>query len=199
MSLSFEDIFSTVANPISGQQNRWYDAYPDLQKALVILVSFPPEILDIVAEGIVHIAERDCKANEIIKSVKSIGKDKVLALHQSKARRRFYDNNPQLHKAMNYIFILSENKRQYVCRKMKNLIEYVFDYLKTCDDFKEVPTKDTIDSLATTFVNKGSPAALAFLNELQSNFENGKPISLSQQSNTNVLIGKKDMRIQSSE
>jgi hypothetical protein len=195
MSLSFEDVYKGISASNTGSNQRWYDAYPDLQKSLVIMASFPPEILDIVAQGIVEIAERDCWAHQAINAVKSLGKEKVLALHKSKARRRFYDHNPQLHKAMNYIFVLSEGKRQYVCQKMKALIEYVFDYLKTCDEFKALPNADNIGELANTFVRKGSPATATFLEGVRKTFEGNHTTLPEKTLATSLRVDSSEIRI----
>ncbi|MEB3245783.1 MAG: hypothetical protein VKJ06_07350 [Vampirovibrionales bacterium] len=149
---------------------RWYDAYPDLQKSLVILAAFPPQILEIVAEGVVEMAERECRANDIIKNLRTLGKDKILALHKSKHKRRFYDVNPQLHKAMNYIFVLSENNRLYMAKKMMELIDFVFDYLKACSSVQHVPCRDEIGNLASVYVRKGGAEAREFLEAVRQNF-----------------------------
>jgi hypothetical protein len=149
---------------------RWYDAQPKVKRIIDTLQHFPHEVLSIVAEGAVTMAERECRALEMMKSIKSLGTEKVLAMYKSKNKRRAYDSNPEMHKAVNYMFILSEQNRDYLADKTLDLIECVTDYLKACRELECEPKEADISDITQTYVSKGAKDAKAFIYELRNKF-----------------------------
>jgi len=150
---------------------RWYEAYPKLTQSLSALETFPPQILDIILCGVIEVAENECRVNEILNSFKTLGTEKVLALHKSKARKRSYDRNPQLHKTMNYIYVLSDENRAFMAEKMLGLVQFVIEYLKACNEFQATPDGDEIGQLSTCYVRRGDVSARQLLDNIREKFE----------------------------
>jgi hypothetical protein len=99
-----------------------------------------------------------------------MGTDKVLGLYKSKNRRREYDQNEVLHKAMNYMYILSEGNQDYMADHILKMVQFIQMYLSTCRTFKQDPTTEDITELTQKYVENGSAEAENFLNELRDQF-----------------------------
>jgi hypothetical protein len=186
---------------------RWYDAYPHLVQSLKMFQNFPPQILDIILAGVIEVAENECRVNEIIQSLKTLGTEKVMALHKSKSRRRGYDKNPQLHKTMNYIYVLSESNRKLMAEKMLSLVQFIIEYLKTCQAFQMAPSEEQVGLLTSTFVRRGDTTARQLMAEIREKFEETVRLASSRASsvsamtpvhkNKGVRLDSNDMRISS--
>src|SRR5690242_14856760 len=90
---------------------RWYDRQPKLSQAFKLIILLPDEVRSIISESLMLIANREFNANERENSFRTLGHDKILGLHKSKNKRREYDQNELLHKAMNYLYILSDDNQ----------------------------------------------------------------------------------------
>ena len=90
---------------------RWYDqpGQESIRTSLKFLTSLPDEFLTIVAEGILKVAENEFKPAEL----KALGVEKVMAIHKSKNKARPEDNNPYLHKSVNYLAIMSSFQQRF--------------------------------------------------------------------------------------
>ncbi len=150
---------------------RWYDKHKSLGKCIELLESFPPEIQSIIAEGIITLSERECQAHEILQSLKSMGAEKILGMYKSKNKRRSYDNDPTLHRAMTYLYVLSEENQLFMASQIMDLLNYIYDYLKTCKAFEADPTVEEVASVTRTFVDSGSSEAKQFLEQVRTEFK----------------------------
>jgi len=115
-------------NPFSPDR-RWYDQRPQVSNTINLMVSFPPEIQTIIGEGIVYLADKEFLANEQMHALKSLGSEKTLGLYRSKSKKRDYDNNPLLHKIINYLYVLSEKNQDFMAKQVMELV--IQDYFNT--------------------------------------------------------------------
>lgn len=168
---------------------RWYDAYSDIQQSVTLLETFPETILEIIARGVVSIAEDEFYAEELMKSVRTLGWDKVSALYKSKQKRRSYDRSPGLHKSMNYLFLMSDDNRKQMGAKMVELVHYVYDYLKVCQQYEHAASKEDIGNLVDTYVADGSLEARRFLKNLSELFK------ADYENKNTIRAGHQDMRV----
>lgn len=154
------------------QTGRWYEKNPQLNQCVKLLESFPMEIQTIIADGIVALSVRECNADEVYNQLKSLGTEKVMALYKSHKKQRSYDKNPSMHKAMNYIYVLSEENQHFIAEQTLDLITNIYEYFKSCKSFKHDPTPAEIGSVAKTFIENGSEDAKRFVEQLGERFKN---------------------------
>lgn len=171
--------------------NRWYDSRPKISKASRLLFIFPYEIQSIISEATLYLASRELKEDERMRSIRSLGSEKILGLHKSKNRRREYDENPLLHQAMNYLYVLSEEKREFMAEHILKMIQYIQHYLETCNLIGAEPQMTEVAMITKTYINSGEEAAELFLKKLRYEFlqkmRNGKPPSMDNDSITEFL------------
>lgn len=149
---------------------RWYDRQPKLAQAVRFLFLFPDEIKSIIGEAVMLLANREFEVNEQMQTFKTLGPDKVMGLYKSKNRRREYDQNDVLHKAMNYLYILSEPNQDFMADHILSMVQYIQQYLGACQAFQASPTLEHVAEITNRYVEKGSTDVESFLNELREEF-----------------------------
>ncbi len=142
---------------------RWYDRHPKLSQSVKLMIILPDEIQSILSEGIMILANKEFCVNEKVNSFKTLGADKVLGLHKSKNKRREYDKNPQLHKAMNYLYILSEENQDSMADHIVSLVSYIQEYLKSCYQFQSDPSIEDVAEITTLYISRGTRDVEEFL------------------------------------
>ncbi|MBX2861129.1 MAG: hypothetical protein KTR14_07835 [Vampirovibrio sp.] len=141
------------------KNKRFYDQEPTLSRAVNVMLMFPKEIQQIIVEGMIDLADQEYRASEILNNVRTLGRDKVLALYKSKQKKRDFDNDPMTHKLMNYMMILSDENRILMSNHILELVESVQEYLVTCKNYHENPDAEQIQGLTNTYVADGKEAA----------------------------------------
>lgn len=114
------------------QAKRFYDNERAVSDALSIIQLFPAYLQNIIARGLCLIAIRDFKADDRMSNLISLGRDRVLALYQSKLKRREIDTNTDLHASVNYLRILEPPEREQVARKLIDMAAYADAYMTHC-------------------------------------------------------------------
>ncbi|MBX2860335.1 MAG: hypothetical protein KTR14_03815 [Vampirovibrio sp.] len=152
------------------EKSRFYEKDPLVNQAVEALFSFPPAFQSIIAEGLAEIAERECRANELAEQLKSLGTDKVMALYKSKRKGRTYDQNPQTHKMMNYLMLLSEENRQLMARETLQLMSCIQDYLSLCKEYESQTSAEAMQTLTGTYTGHGEKATREFLKTVKVQF-----------------------------
>lgn len=143
--------------------NRFYDREKVVQKAIELIPHFPEKIQIVVAKGISLLAIAEYGADKKMKSLKSMGSDKVMALHKSQLKRRRYDMLPELHHAVNYLKILSSDERQMVCVKIVQVARCIDHYLEVCETCRIEPETVTVEKFRDTYIDQGPDQAEAYL------------------------------------
>ena len=140
-------------------QKRWYDQHSTISKSIRLMETFPPEIQDILAEGIIRLAARECQAKEMMVNLRSLGPEKVLGIFKSKNKRRAYDKNLSIHQAMNYLFILSEENRLFIAHQVIDIVNFIYGYLQDCKSYQTVSSVDDIAQLTNVYIDAGAQEA----------------------------------------
>lgn len=94
--------------------NRWHDSVSVLGQAVREMEIAPKTLQKQLAETIILLIEREgwLKQNEY--SLKELGLNKIQGLHKSKTKRRWYDVDPTVHKAFNFIYMLEDQEKKEV-------------------------------------------------------------------------------------
>lgn len=149
---------------------RFYENDPLVKQAVESIFLFPDEIQSIIASGMAELAENECQVKAILEDLKTLGGDTVLAMYKSKRRQRKYDKNPHLHRAINYLLVLPEEKRRLLAVKIGELIELMTDYLKICRAHQAESQTAVVQAITTTYVKAGKTQCLKLLQELEKEF-----------------------------
>lgn len=149
---------------------RFYDRDANVSRAVELLLLLPFEMQSIIADGISSIAEQEFRAHKLMRELKNLGSEKVLALYKSKQRKRDYDQNPAVHKAVNYLLVLSDENRVWIAQRIIGLIGCLHDYLSSCRSFSVLPQRETVDSLTGIYVECGPDEVKAYLKTIEAEF-----------------------------
>jgi hypothetical protein len=149
---------------------RWYDSRPQLSKAARLLFVLPDEIQSIISQAILIIADKEFRHEEKERRVRSLGREKVMGLHKSKCRRREYDRNQHLHQAMNYLYILSEESREFMARHILKMLQYIQYHLETCQITEMTPDLKEVAEITNIYVKSGDESVKLFLKNLRHEF-----------------------------
>ena len=152
------------------EKNRWYDQDPSVAAAIDVLLAMPEEIRVAICKGVVMLAEKEFKANELAKQVKSLGTDKVLGMFKAKKKQRYYDTNETLHRMMLYMFLLSEENRRYIARSIGEMKALITDYLGLCKQYSASTDQYALNSLTETYGTHGSTEAKKLLSKFERAF-----------------------------
>lgn len=152
---------------MSKPKKRWYDQNKSLSTSIQMLESFPMEIQGLIADSMIVVAERECKADKLMDELKSLGAEVVLALYKSKNKRRTYDDNPSMHKAMNYLYILPDTNRTFMGEQIKEVIQHVYTYFQACKSANIEPNMQDVASITKTYAHGGTAEAQATVEKLQ--------------------------------
>ncbi len=153
------------------RSKRFYEEDSTVYKAVETIFLFPDEIQRIIAKGFEFLAERDCDAVELMKAVRTLGSEKILGLHKSKRKLRHYDQNPQFHNAMNYLFLMSPESRLFLAKKILELIGFMQDYFKICREYGQNPDTKTCEKISDVYIELGPVAARVFIVQLDEKFK----------------------------
>ncbi|MBX2860294.1 MAG: hypothetical protein KTR14_03605 [Vampirovibrio sp.] len=152
---------------------RWYDDKPLLSETIKNLLSLPYSLQLVIVEGVVYLLNKECEAQHLIRALRSVGHQNVTGLHKSKNRRRQYDANPYLHKAMNYLLILSTEGQALIAEQVQELLECNLEYFKTCKEFGGDSDLKDVAELTSVYVEQGNEAALQQVNQIREEFLSG--------------------------
>jgi hypothetical protein len=146
---------------------RWYDQRPITAKAIDLLEQLPRHMQDIVAKGVHELTENEFSTSTKMRSVRSLGKDKVLGLYAAKRRLRYMDELPSFHNCVVHLYVLDEDAQDFMAEKIIEMMEFVRSYLKSCKDYEEEAQQDDIVGITHTYIDKGGDEAEKFLKKLE--------------------------------
>ncbi|MBK8190791.1 MAG: hypothetical protein IPK79_10125 [Vampirovibrionales bacterium] len=127
--------------------NRWYDKYPQTQKAVELFEQLSSQYQRLIAKNIAQF----CEDNNLLggrEGLKSLGHTKVMGLIQSKAKRRWYDQDQLLHKAVNSILMMTDEDRQAASYRMVVTIESFEAYMEWCQQNERLIDIDELEQMA---------------------------------------------------
>lgn len=151
-------------------KKRFYDAEPATAQAVHLMMAFPGEMQEVIAGGVGVIAEREYQARELMQNLKSLGSDMILALYKSKQKKRGYDQNPVMHRTMNYMMVLTPQNRFFISERVVEMVGFVQDYLKICRDYTASPTLSTVESITDVYVQQGPEESRQLIRALKTDW-----------------------------
>jgi hypothetical protein len=143
-------------------QRRWYDNQPELSRSLHLSKVVPIDMLQIVGNGLVSLAEQVGLSHDWMNR-RSLGPEKVLGVHKSKNRRRHYDRVASLHKGMSYHFLMPQEKQWLMGRHLRHMLDTVHDYCETCFRYRERPSAEHVKALTQTYMEHGPEEVQRYL------------------------------------
>jgi hypothetical protein len=149
---------------------RFYEKNPTVKEAVTSLFGFSGDIRTILAKGMCSIAESDFNAHSRMNDLKSLGKEKVLALYKSRAKRRDYDLDPYLSRAMNYLMILEPSDQFFLAVKVNDMIRVVREFMDLCHTYSQKIQLAIVERLTGTYVQGGLHEAQDLLSVIHGKF-----------------------------
>lgn len=149
---------------------RWYDSRPKISQAARLLFILPDEIKSVISKAILVIADKEFREEEREQQIRSLGREKIMGLHQSKNRRREYDQNSHLHQAMNYLYILSEDNREFMAEHILKMVQYIQYHLETCQLAQRTSDLKDVAEIVAIYVKSGDEGVKPFLKKLRYEF-----------------------------
>src|SRR6476619_3957588 len=135
------------------RKQRWHDQRPEMAKAIHFLSSLPDDLQTILGDTVIAMTDKEFKVNDLLVAFKSLGHEKILGLHQSKKKRRNYDNNPTMHKAINCIYVLPSEQQQWLGNQLLVLMNFVIQYFEAHKKAGLPASAATLQALTQAFVH----------------------------------------------
>lgn len=151
-------------------KRRWYDKRPVTAQAIVLMSKFPRAIQSIIARGIIDLTNSEFKANELLKSCKTLGRERVLSLHLSQQKKRELDEDSDMFRAMTHMTIISEESQEYAAKKILELLQLLIDYMKSCQQYESEPNDEEVIAMTDTYIKHGKEKAKVVLAKLEHAF-----------------------------
>jgi hypothetical protein len=113
-------------------RRRWHDNDPDLLIALERLAQCPPEQQQMLAQLLLDTTDVVGMSYQQDSRLKNLGSERVMSLMRAKARRRWYDKDVTLHKAMMSIMMVMDTYRTLLGRRLGHAIQAIETYTLWC-------------------------------------------------------------------
>ena len=122
---------------------RWYDHNGNIARAIELFQQLPSSLRVLAAAGILEFADvHKCLGSP--DGLKSFGQQRVLGLIQSKQKRRWYDQDEVLHKAINTLLMMGDEYRSETAFRLIVTLESVETYKENCLNIDRPYTDDEI-------------------------------------------------------
>lgn len=143
---------------------RWYDKSPVLNQSVSTLTRFPQGIQSLIASEMNTMAEEryDIKYN-----LKSLGKDKVLALHKAQNKRREYDSDPDVFKTFSYWYVLPEQERYHFASQIMGTSSAVYRFLKVSSEYRHSFEEQDLQFIIHSWIWEGEEKTAALIDQYQ--------------------------------
>jgi hypothetical protein len=89
-----------------------------------------------------------------------------MALHQSRKKRRSYDQDANLHQIVNTFFVLPEEAQEGLAATFLEFTDLMVDYMANCDLFGSEPNPADLQDMRTRFIAEGPSAVRRYLEEI---------------------------------
>lgn len=157
---------------------RWYDRRTEHSSCVRLIEAFPDDIQVVIAEAIIYLSEEEFRIQELMTSLKSLGPEKIMGIHKSKGKKRHADRLPEVHKALNYFYILSDPQRDILVRYVGDMVKVFYAYIDHCRKSGYPLQMEEIRALASTYQRQGLQASQVLLAGLNSRRLVKKPVTV---------------------
>jgi hypothetical protein len=186
-----------VTDNLPENNRRWHDNRGDLSKTVELLESIPEEVRPHISAALTDKANQDFNAAEILRSLKSLGPEKIMMLHQARNKRRAYDQDADLQKIVTTFFILPEDAQDTLARDFLVFIELMVEYMANCDSFELEPKESELVQMRDLFVHSGAEAVRAYLNQVHQEYYKllDSESEIAREAKSTLVQGEQGMRI----
>ena len=116
-----------MSDPSNHRYNRrWYDHISNMTLAVLVSQKFPPEVRTLIVKNLNHVID-DCRKRQkrSDKQAVSIGQHQVMGLYKSARRMRWYDPDPAMHRAFNFMSTVPESYLEDFAGRILNVGKYM--------------------------------------------------------------------------
>jgi hypothetical protein len=89
---------------------RWHDRIPELAQAVRLMEKMPRLKQHVISDAIVSLMPLH-QVPQRTDGLKKVGNEKILGLLKSKVKRRWYDQDPLVHQAFTYLYLMDDPLR----------------------------------------------------------------------------------------
>jgi hypothetical protein len=155
------------SNPknLNPPQQRWYEKQETLSSSVTLLKAFPADYQSILGDTTIKLAEKHYQADERLKNLRLLGPNAVLSMFKSKHKRRDYDKNETVHKAVNCLYVLSDDERLFIATKVIEVAGHFLEYFSICLETGQPVSKEVLQVLSTAFIQERLEDTAAHLSQ----------------------------------
>jgi hypothetical protein len=113
-------------------RRRWHDNDPDLLIALERLALCPPDQQHLLAQLLLDTTDVIGMSYQQDSRLKNLGTERVMSLMRAKARRRWYDKDITMHKAIMSVMMVMDTHRTLLGRRLGHAIQAIETYTDWC-------------------------------------------------------------------
>lgn len=145
--------------------HRWYDQDHHLSELVRVLEQLSDESRYLVALLLGSIAEEAIALTGKRHFIKDLDWDRIIGILKSKRGRRWYDEEPEMHKAFNLLYSLDDEAKDWVAEQLYKPVLLIQTYEDRCKssgaeidlnvicDIIEVTFKEGVDKLPARFTH----------------------------------------------
>lgn len=150
----------------SSRFRRWHDNRAELSLLIALLEEIPPEVLPLITDALTEKADQEFQVGALLNSMKSLGAEKIMALHKSQKKQRSYDQNQYTHKIANYFYMIPEAEQESFASRFLEFTAIMVEYLANCDSFELQPEEAHLRKMRDLFVSQGEIPVRDYLMEI---------------------------------
>ncbi|MDX2085986.1 MAG: hypothetical protein SFZ03_11425 [Candidatus Melainabacteria bacterium] len=158
---------SSYEMPEAQRPPRWYDEDPAVSQLVRSLRTLPPDCQQVFAlllSGTSDVWHQERLQDHL--RVLSVGVDRHLSLWKSKSKRRWYDRDPLMHRAMNHLLLLEPYQRKTLAERLNPAVEAVVGYVSQCQVWHRPVLPMEIGHLIRLSLNGGTDNTHQYLEHL---------------------------------
>ena len=140
---------------------RWYDIDEHLRETVETMERMTNDSQYLFGYLLCFLGEEVVKAQGKKEALKELDWDKLMGLVKSKRKRRWYDQDPVMHKAFNILYALNDQDKILVGDELYLPVRLVRRYERRCEDSSQRCDIDTICDIVETFFTEGAEAVEA--------------------------------------
>ncbi len=155
---------------------RWYDRSPQVSQAVRTLEKADPNFQRAIAEIVNEMTDSKNLNTRSEGGLKKVGSQKIMGLMKSKAKRRWYDENPEMHRAINHMYIMDDVQREEVALKIIVALSAMTAYQRKCLNAEDLPDFREMLSITKSVFQKDPESLLGLTVRKTGNEEDPAPV-----------------------
>jgi len=149
------------------EQSRWYDFDSRVSGVIVSLNALPVSAQQQLADFTLRLCEQVLQDQTRKRGFKSLGVEKIVKLNKSGLKRRGYDANKFVYRAMNCLIMLPVESQTKIINDLDESTKLVADYVLFCDTHHLTPSLTVIANLISLVEHLSISKARQYLSSVQ--------------------------------